>query len=286
MHLAEDVTPFVAIANGLRSRGLSAPEILHSDLGNGFLITEDFGTAPVIAGDPPQPIAERYHAAALLLSALHRRALPETLTVAGGIDHAIPVFDNDALMIEISLMPDWYLPDRNATLAPHARDALETIWRGLLVDLAAGPRTWTIRDYHSPNLIWLDDRDGIKKVGVIDFQDTVLGNPAYDLVSLAQDARIDVSQELELALIAAYVRDRKAHDADFDAASFARDYAVMSAQRNTRLLGTFSRLNRRDGKPHYLKHIPRIWDYLSRSLVHPHLAELKAWYAAHVPPPV
>ncbi len=108
---------------------------------------------------------------------------------------------------------------------------------------------------------------------------------AYDLVSLAQDARVDVPEELELALVAAYVRARRAADPQFDSAQFAQSYALISAQRNTRLLGTFARLNRRDGKPHYLKHQPRIWSYLQRSLAHPSLAELRAFYAEYIPPP-
>ena len=151
---------------------------------------------------------------------------------------------------------------------------------------AAAAKTWVIRDFHSPNLIWLEDRADIKKVGIIDFQDAVLGHPAYDLVSLLQDARVDVPEALELALLTRYIKARRDADAAFDAAMFAEHYAILSAQRNTRLLGTFARLNRRDGKPHYLKHQPRIWSYLGRSLAHPALSELRAWYADHVPPPV
>ena len=143
-----------------------------------------------------------------------------------------------------------------------------------------------LRDYHSPNLIWLDERDGIARVGVIDFQDTVLGPAAYDLVSLLQDARVDVPEALELALFGRYLKARLAADPGFDPAGFARLYAVMSAQRNTRLLGTFARLNRRDGKPHYLRHQPRIWTYLGRSLAHPSLAEFRTWYQANVPAPL
>ena len=142
-----------------------------------------------------------------------------------------------------------------------------------------------IRDFHSPNLIWLPEREGIKRVGVIDFQDTVLGPAAYDVVSLAQDARVDISEDLEIGLVSRYVRGRKADDPDFDPAAFAASYAMMSAQRNTRLLGVFARLNRRDGKPHYLRHQPRIWTYLNRALAHPALAAYSAWFAAHVPPP-
>ena len=122
--------------------------------------------------------------------------------------------------------------------------------------------------------------------GIIDFQDAVLGPAAYDLVSLLQDARIDVPEALELSLFGRYLKARQATEPGFDPAAFARTYAIMSAQRNTRLLGTFARLNRRDGKPHYLKHQPRIWAYLARSLAHPALAEFRRWYEAHVPPPL
>jgi aminoglycoside/choline kinase family phosphotransferase len=143
-----------------------------------------------------------------------------------------------------------------------------------------------LRDFHSPNLIWLDDRAGIARVGIIDFQDAVLGPAAYDLVSLLQDARIDVPELLELSLLSRYIKARRAVDDSFDPAGFAELYAIMSAQRNTRLLGTFARLNRRDGKPQYLRHQPRIWRYLERSLAHPMLAATRQWYAANVPAPV
>lgn len=285
VHLAEDVKPFVAIANGLRERGLSAPAIHHADLDAGFLITEDFGRESFVEGEPPGPIAERYEAATDTLAVLHRGPLPEALPLAPHISYTIPVFDVDAMMVEIGLMLEWYLPDRGAPMPDAARDEFVTQWRDLLGKIAALPRTWVLRDFHSPNLIWLPDRSGISKVGVIDFQDAVLGPASYDLVSLLQDARIDVPEQLELALLTRYIKARHATDNPFDPAGFAESYAIMSAQRNTRLLGTFARLNRRDGKPQYLRHLPRIWTYLTRSLRHPVLAGLREWYDAHVPPP-
>src|SRR6202011_5088384 len=148
-------------------------------------------------------------------------------------------------------------------------------WRDLLSKHVSSARTWLLRDFHSPNLIWLEQRRGIAKVGVIDFQDAVLGPAAYDLVSLLQDARIDVPEALELALLTRYIKARRAADDTFDPAGFAELYVIMSAQRNTRLLGTFARLNRRDGKPQYLRHQPRIWTYLSRSLAHPALSRIR-----------
>jgi len=230
-------------------------------------------------------MSDRYEVATDMLAALHSEALPETLPLAPQANYAIPVFDTDALLVEIGLMPEWYLPDRGVALSDTSRDEFVAMWRELLDISLSPPRTWVLRDFHSPNLIWLEKREGIRRVGLIDFQDAVLGSPAYDLVSLLQDARLDVPELLELALLSRYIKARRAADASFDAAGFAGLYAVMSAQRNTRLLGTFARLNRRDGKPQYLRHQPRIWTYLMRSLEHPDLAPIKAWYAAHVPPP-
>ncbi len=285
-HLAEDVKPFVAIANGLRERGFSAPSIHHADLEAGLLITEDFGNTGFVEGDPPRPIAERYQAAADMLAALHRESLPDVLPLAPHVSYAIPAFDTDALVVEIGLMPEWYLPDRGIELSGALHTEFVTMWRDLLSKPTAAPKTWALRDFHSPNLIWLDQRSDIAKVGVIDFQDTVLGPAAYDLTSLLQDARIDVPEQLELALLTRYIKARRKSDNAFDAAAFAEIYAIMSAQRNTKLLGIFARLNRRDGKPQYLRHLPRIWIYLTRSLAHPALSGLREWYSANVPPPL
>ncbi|WP_257167684.1 tRNA (adenosine(37)-N6)-threonylcarbamoyltransferase complex ATPase subunit type 1 TsaE [Bradyrhizobium sp. SRS-191] len=285
VHLAEDVRPFVAMAGALRARGISAPKINDADLDHGFLVTEDLGREGVIEGDPPRPIVDRYEAATDLLAALHAQDVPSVLPLAPQVTYKVPAFDVDAMLIEIGLMLEWYLPDRDVEPSQVLRAEFLEMWRDLLdAPLAAKP-TWVIRDYHSPNLLWLPAREGIARVGVIDFQDAVMGPPAYDVVSLAQDARIDVPADIEQTLRERYVAARQAASADFDADEFGAHYAIMSAQRNTRLLGTFARLNRRDGKPHYLKHQPRIWDYLHRSLAHPALEPLRDWYAANVPPP-
>ncbi|MFL6815083.1 MAG: tRNA (adenosine(37)-N6)-threonylcarbamoyltransferase complex ATPase subunit type 1 TsaE [Bradyrhizobium sp.] len=286
VHLAEDVKAFVAIAGGLRERGFSSPKIHHADLDVGFLITEDFGTAGFIEGNPPRPIPERYEAATDMLAALHRETLPEILALATPLKYTIPNYDTDALLVEAGLMLDWYLPDRGAGLDSEKRTEFITIWRDLLSKPASAPRTWVLRDFHSPNLIWLGERQGIARVGIIDFQDAVMGPVSYDLVSLLQDARIDVPEQLELALLSRYIKTRRASDETFDPSAFAELYAIMSAQRNTRLLGTFARLNRRDGKPQYLRHQPRVWTYLSRSLAHPALSRVRQWYELNVPPPV
>lgn len=285
VHLAEDVRPFVAIAEGLRAQGLSAPAIEAADLENGFLVTEDLGTASFVEGTPPAPIPDRYQAATDMLAALHSRPLPLVLPLMSGESYAIPPFDIEAMLIEVSLMMDWYLPDRGITPDDKTRNGFFAMWRNLLSRPSVADTTWTLRDFHSPNLIWLGERPDIRKVGVLDFQDAVLGPAAYDLVSLLQDARIDVPESLELAMLTRYIKARRAANSAFAPSEFAERYAIMSAQRNTRLLGTFARLNRRDGKPHYLRHQPRIWTYLNRSLAHPALSAFRAWYATHVPPP-
>ncbi len=285
VHLADEIKPFVAIGHALRARGFSAPAIHHIDLETGFLISEDLGDEGVIEGDPPRPIVERYEAATDVLVALHRQNLPATLPVAGSSPYAIPIFDVEAMLIEVGLLLDWYLPDRGVRVTDAMRTEFNAIWREILGPVLEKPETWVIRDFHSPNLIWRAERRGVARVGIIDFQDAVLGPAAYDVASLAQDARLDIPEEVEIALLSRYVLGRRAHNPHFDAAGFAATYAVMSAQRNTRLLGVFSRLNRRDGKPHYLRHQPRIFTYLSRSLRHPAMQWARAWYAAHLPPP-
>jgi N-acetylmuramate 1-kinase len=285
VHLADNIIPFVAIGRALHARGLSVPVIHHTDLDAGFLVCEDLGSEGVLDGTPPTPVEERYQAAADVLITLHKDPLPRQLPVEGRPDYVLPSFDVDAMLIEVSLLIDWYLPDHGVEVTGLMREEFFTLWREFLRVALAVPATWVIRDYHSPNLIWLAEREGLARVGVIDFQDAVLGPPAYDVVSLAQDARVDVPESLEIALVSRYVRGRKADTPTFDPAAFAESYAMMSAQRNTRILGVFSRLNRRDGKPHYLQHQPRLWGYLQRALAHPALAEIRQWFEMHVPPP-
>jgi len=282
-HLAEDVTPFIAMAEGLRARGFAAPAIYAADRTAGLLLLEDLGEERVTAGDPSAPIATRYEAATDLLAALHSQSLPPMLPVEAGADYAIPRYDLDAMQIELELLLEWYLPRLGVQTSTSARESFRTLWRDALRPVLEAPTTWVLRDYHSPNLLWLPQRQGIARVGLLDFQDAVLGHPAYDLGSLLQDARVDVPEKLEIALLSRYARARHAADTRFDAADFARSYATMTAQRASKILGIFARLDRRDGKPQYLRHIPRVWTYLQRSLAHPSLSGLKTWYRAHVP---
>lgn len=281
-HLAETVDAFVAMDRGLRSLSYSAPEILAQDLTTGLLLLEDLGDEGVL--DANAPIPERYEAAALLLADLHGHTLPAILPVEEEREHIIPQFDRGALGIETELILDWYAPHIAGVTLPAVTHAeFNRIWGKLFDEILEGPTTWTMRDYHSPNLIWLEKREGHARLGLIDFQDAVLGHPAYDLVSLGQDARVDVPAALELRLLAAYGKARRAADENFDLAGFARAYAILGAQRNTKIAGIFARLDKRDGKPIYLKHLPRIEAYLRRNLEHPALEELKGWYEAHLP---
>jgi N-acetylmuramate 1-kinase len=279
--LAENVKPFVALAHGLRAEGLSAPEIYGQDLDAGLLIVEDFGREGVV--DESGPIAERYVEAAAALAHLHSRRLPDALPINGIGNYHIPPYDLDALLIEVDLLLEWYVPHRKASVASGARAVFANLWRHALLEVASAAPTWTLRDYHSPNLIWLERREGIKRIGVIDFQDCVLGHPAYDMASLGQDARVTVPDDLELRLLAHYAKLRRDADESFDMASFAKAYLTLAAQRATKVLGIFARLNQRDGKPQYLAHMPRVEAYLKKSLRHPALAEIKAWYEANIP---
>jgi aminoglycoside/choline kinase family phosphotransferase len=215
---------------------------------------------------------------------LHGTTLPQVLPVTDGYDHAIPPYDLEALLIEVELLADWYVPHIIGNLlSGSARAEFVNLWTEILAEIISGATTWTLRDFHSPNLIWLPEREGLSRVGLIDFQDAVLGSPAYDVASLLQDARVTVPPDLELKLIGLYARERKTADPDFDVAAFARAYAILGAQRATKILGIFARLDRRDGKPHYLRHLPRIETYLARNLAHPALAKLKVWYEKYLP---
>jgi aminoglycoside/choline kinase family phosphotransferase len=282
-HLADSVVPFVAMANGLRQYGFSAPVIHHADLDHGLLILEDLGEERVVSGDPPAPIHERYETAVDTLLALHEQRLPDTLPVAPHVEYRIPSYDMNAFLIEAELLVDWFLPRLDAAIPDTERGSFRALWRELLRPAIEAPPTWVLRDFHSPNLLWLPQRRETARLGILDFQDALIGPAAYDLASLLQDARVDVSEQAELALLGRYVRGRRRTDPNFDAAQFIRLYVTLAAQRASKILGIFARLDMRDGKPQYLRHLPRVWGYLQRSLGHPALESLNAWYIAHVP---
>ena len=280
--LATDAKPFVAIADGLRALGYGAPEIYAADLKAGLLLVEDLGVEPVVALGAP--IASRYEAAVDLLANLHGKAVSAETPVGPEL-YRLPDYDVPAFLIECDLLNDWYLPRfAGAAPDPEAREAFHALWTEALTPLLAEPLTWTLRDYHSPNLTWRDGHEGVLRLGVIDFQDACMGPPAYDVVSLLQDARVDMPDGLEMALAARYLAARRQADPSFDPKSFARAYATLGAQRATKILGIFVRLAERDGKPGYLGHIPRIRSNLDANLAHPDLAGLAAWYETHLGP--
>lgn len=283
-HLAEDVTPFIAMARALSEEGLSAPKIIAADRAAGLLILEDLGLETVVEGEPPAPIAERYGIATDLLAALHRMPKPNDLPVEPGVSHRVPRFDLAAMLIEVSLLIDWYLPHAGVEPDTKLRAAYRALWTDALKPALEVPPTWVLRDYHSPNLIWLPNRDGIKRIGLLDFQDAVMGPAAYDVASLLQDARVDVPEDLEVQLLVRYLRGREDEDG-FVRDTFVHLYALMAAQRASKILGIFARLDKRDGKQQYLRHLPRVWTYLQRALAHPALAPLADWYGVNIPPP-
>lgn len=275
-HLAECVVPFVAIAQTLGMAGLAAPAILASDLDQGMLLIEDLGRQGILKEDgAPDP--ERYCAAAALLAFMHDRDWPPHIALPAGDTYAVPLYDRDAMAIETELLTDWYIPyglGREATA--QERQDYRNHWGGLFDRLETAEKSLVLRDFHSPNIIWRADREGIDRLGLIDFQDALIGPAAYDVASLAMDARVTVPVELERRIVDAYCSARQS--ADFDRAAFDEAYAIMAAQRNSKIVGIFVRLDRRDGKPGYLRHLPRIRDYLARSLAHPALADLRSFY--------
>lgn len=282
-HLAEDVKPFVALATGLRERGLSAPDIYAADIEQGFVVLEDLGNNLFVEGDPPAPIEARYATAVDALLSFHGYDVVETLPVIPGVEYAIPRYDLDAFLIEVELLLDWYLARWGVSITDTTRATFTALWREALTPVLLSQPTWVLRDFHSPNLLWLPDRVGSAQVGILDFQDALIGPAAYDLASLLQDARVTIPEMMELSLLGRYARARQAGDPDFDPSTFVRTYATLAAQRASKILGIFSRLDRRDGKPQYLRHIPRVWAYLQRSLGHPSLAPLAGWYSVNVP---
>jgi len=281
-HLAEDVTPFIAMARALGEENLSAPKIVAADRAAGLLLLEDLGREGVVEGGAP--VAERYGVATDLLAVLHRNQKPNDLPVEPGVIYRVPRFDLAAMLIEVSLLIDWYLPHRHVEPDEPLRTAYRALWTDMLKPALEEPPTWVLRDYHSPNLIWLPQRDGIRRIGLLDFQDAVMGPAAYDVASLLQDARVDVPEDLEVQLLMRYLRGREDEDG-FSRDAFVHLYALMAAQRASKILGIFARLDKRDGKPQYLRHLPRVWTYLQRALAHPALAPLAAWYGANIPAP-
>lgn len=276
-HLAEDVTAFVAIDELIRAKGFAAPEIKAQDLDEGLLLIEHFGDEGII-DENRTPIAERYMAAIEFLAAFHECNFDNQVKLNSGETYNIPTYDEEAILIEVDLLLQWYAPSQaRSNINEQDASLFEDIWRKLAKKIQSYEPTLVMRDYHSPNILWREDQKGLDRIGVIDFQDAVIGPTAYDVASLAQDARVDVSAELETQLLDHYIKCRHAKNSNFNSDLFRESYAIMAAQRATKILGIFIRLNERDGKPAYLKHLPRMQNYIQRSLQHPALETYKNW---------
>jgi N-acetylmuramate 1-kinase len=264
----EDPRPFVAVARWLAEAGLSAPAILAADLERGLVLIDDFGDARLreTLDALPDREAELYRLAVDVLVHLHARPPMPGLSTHG----------LDQWLSELQLFPNWYCPALGLEVDVEGYGAA---WREALAPVAndgAAPVT-VLRDYHAENIMLVAGRGGIRHFGLLDFQDAVIGHPAYDLASVLEDARRDVSPAVERQMLDHYMKVTQ-QGPEFESA-----YWALSAQRNTRILGVFTRLWKRDGKPHYTAYQPRMWGLLERDLAYPALAPVRAWFDANVP---
>jgi aminoglycoside/choline kinase family phosphotransferase len=264
----EDSRPFIAAAEWLAEAGLSAPAILARDLEQGLLLLDDFGDARLreTLDEAPEREADLYETAVDLLVHLHGRP-----PMPGLRPHGL-----EQWIEELKLFPDWYCETLGLEVD---RAGYDSAWRRVLGPVdgdGLGPVT-VLRDYHAENIMLIEGRSGVRHLGLLDFQDAVAGHPAYDLASVLEDARRDVSPEIERAAIDHYVA------ATGQGAGFERAYWALAAQRNTRILGVFTRLWKRDNKPGYRRYQPRMWGLLERDLAHEVLAPVRAWFDANVP---
>ncbi|MCJ2179644.1 aminoglycoside phosphotransferase family protein [Novosphingobium album (ex Hu et al. 2023)] len=261
----EDPGPFLRAAHWLDANGMRAPRIFAEDAARGLVLLEDFGTARMRDYLDQWPDDEEviYKGAVNALVQLH------DLPPGPFLDYSMSEYQREA-----RLFIDWYCTAQNLYVDVNGFTAA---WEAVLRDLLPRqrPGVTVLRDYHAENIMLLG---ALETQGLLDFQDALVGHPAYDLVSLLQDARRDVSPELEERMIEHYVRASLAEPELFSA-----DYARLGAQRNTKIIGIFVRLWRRDGKPRYLELIPRVWALLERDLTHPALAPVAAWFDANIP---
>lgn len=269
----EDVRPFLVVGRHLRRLGLSAPRILAEDAEAGLLLIEDLGddtfTRLLAAGVDEGSL---YALAVDTLATLHGSS------AAGAVD--LPPYDDDRLLAEACLFTEWYLPAvRGTATGPGEDEAYRAAWREVLPAVHESPRTLVLRDYHVDNLIRLPGRNGAAACGLLDFQDAVIGPSSYDLVSLLEDARRDVPPILATDMLDRYFGQLP----QLDRTVYLQSYRVLGAQRHAKVIGIFTRLARRDGKPQYLQHIPRLWRLLQASLNDPVLRPVRAWFDRNVP---
>ncbi len=276
-HLAEGLAAVVAVNTMLVQRGFSAPRILRSDLNRGIALIENLGDRVygkmLLAGeDMTGPML----AAAEVLADMARHEWSADVPAGDGVVHRVAAYDEDALLIEADLLPSWFWPYLHGLAPPPEVNAsFAAVWRRLVPHTVQVRPQWVLRDYHSPNLIWIPERQGVQRVGLIDTQDAVMGHGAYDLMSMTQDARVDIPDALAAQTVTHYLTLR-ADEAGFDRDAFLTAYAVLGAQRATKILGIFARLSKRDGKHGYLRHMPRVSRALARNLEHPVLSRIEA----------
>lgn len=267
----EDVATFVRITNHLRDQGLSAPEILAENSNHGFLLIEDLGDdlyARIILREPSLELP-LYEAATDVLIALHRATLPDLTTMGPRV---MAELDD----IAFTHYRDGILGPQDPLLAARFVDQFEDILR----QTVNGDPVLVQRDYHAENLLWLPNRDGVARVGLLDYQAALAGHRAYDLVSLLQDARRDVPASVELQMLQYYTAKSGVDETGFHTA-----YTVLGVQRNMRILGVFARLSKDYGKPQYIDLIPRVWAHMIRGLDHPALAPVAAMIHNNLPLP-
>ena len=270
---------FLAVDEALRAAGLSAPEIYAADPAAGFALIEDLGDDLFARTIPDGADEETLYAAAVDALLELARAAPQP---PDSDSYAMLAYDLTAMEAEIALLPEWYW-----RLLRHERpqSSIEAeyfaAWAPVLEKLSV-PGSIVLRDYHAENLLWLPERSGAKRVGVIDFQDGLVGQPAYDLVSLLEDARRDVSPALADSMIKRYCEGARGIGG-FDEAQFRADYAILAAQRNAKILGIFARLVERDGKPRYRDFLPRVEAHFRKDLDRPELAEVRNFFRRHLP---
>ncbi|MGR4865547.1 N-acetylmuramate/N-acetylglucosamine kinase AmgK [Caulobacter sp. LARHSG274] len=273
------VDAFVACAGWLRAQGLSAPQVLAADPAAGLAVLEDLGddlyARLIEAGADEAPL---YDAAVDGLLTLHAAPTPGVLAY-GGSTWPLLTYDGLALKTAHDIFVEWMPRFRPVTLDAATLADWEALWAPIRARGEAGATVFCHRDYHAENLIWLPDRQGAARVGLLDFQDAVLAHPAWDLSMLLHDARRTVSPQREAAGLDRYLAGRP----DLDRVAFLADYHALGALNIVRILGIFARLVTRDGKPRYADFVPRLWTYLDACFANPALAGLKAWFDAHVP---
>ena len=261
----EDPRPFLTVAEHLIALGLSAPRTLAADLAHGLVLLEDFGDARMreVLDAAPEAELRIYSDAIDLLARLHKHKAAD-----------LPPYDEKEYLREAGLLTEWFAP---AVGLDVDEEAYRAAWSEALGPLLHDRSVTVLRDYHAENIMLIEGREGVEGLGLLDFQDALAGHPAYDLVSLLQVARRDVPEALEADMLNRYLEVARPAEGFNDA------YWLLGAQRNAKIVGIFTRLWKRDGKPRYLSYLPRVWGYLERDLAHQALAPVRAWFDANIP---